>query len=313
MAKQIYQQMNDFFFTLFAEKKVELGLNRIDAILNGIGKGKVIVIAGRSIDGRDAMLYTLMKNMAVDRKVPSLILNLATSEDYFYYHFISNVENISTENLNHEVVWENCKSLEKAELYIEFPTDRSMDHIEDVIREHVGKGVENVFIDLFQAIDYKGNMKFFEENELIYFCEKSTKRLYALAKDLGINVIIGAALSYLADEREGIDELMPKYKDMKDQGRLDEFSDLILGVYVPYAHQIFYDGVRNLRDVIYVSVLKNRINSKLGKFTMRYDIYHNRVVDDKEFNKLALEELKRTNPSFNELAINLLLEQADEI
>ena len=312
MAKQILEQMNDFFSTSNAGKKVELGLNHIDGLLNDIGKGKVIIIAGRSIDGRDAMLYTLMKNMAIDRHNPSLILNLATSEDTFYSHFISNVENISTEELVTENVWMECKSLENAELYIEFPTDRSMDHIEDVIREYVEKGVETVYIDLFQAIDYKGNMRWFEENELIYFCAKSSKRLYALAKDLGITVVMGAAVSYLADEREGLDGPIPQPKDMTEQGRLDEFSDLILGVFVPYAHQIFYD-VDNLRDVIYVSVIKNRINSKLGKFKMKYDIYHNRVVDEKEFNKHKLEELMEKYPAFNELAINLMLDQVDII
>ena len=312
MAKHILEQMNDFFSTSNAGKKVELGLNHIDGLLNGIGKGKVIIIAGRSIDGRDAMLYTLMKNMAIDRQNPSLILNLATSEDTFYSHFISNVENISTEELVTENVWMECKSLENAELYIEFPTDRSMDHIEDVIREYVEKGVETVYIDLFQAIDYKGNMRWFEENELIYFCAKSSKRLYALAKDLGITVVMGAAVSYLADEREGLDGPIPQPKDMTEQGRLDEFSDLILGVFVPYAHQIFYD-VDNLRDVIYVSVIKNRINSKLGKFKMKYDIYHNRVVDEKEFNKHKLEELMEKYPAFNELAINLMLDQVDII
>ena len=99
---------------------------------------------------------------------------------------------------------------------------------------------------------------------------------------------------------------------MTEQGRLDEFSDLILGVYVPYAHHVFFD-VENLRDVIYVSIIKNRINSNLGKFRMKYDFYHNRIVDEKEFNRLTLQELKRTNPAFNELAINLMLQQEYEI
>ena len=312
MAKQIYEQMSGFFSIPQTGKKVEFGLNRIDGLLNDIGKGKVIIIAGRSIDGRDEMLYTLMKNMAIDRKIPSLILNLATSEDTFFNHFISNVENISTEELVCEDVWKDLRTLENAELYIEFPTDRSMDHIEDVIREHVEKGIETVYIDLFQAIDYKGNMAFFEENELIYFCAKSAKRLYTLAKDLGVTIVMGAAISYLADEREGLEGPIPQFKDMTEQGRLDEFSDLIIGVFIPYVHQIYYD-LENLRDVIYVSVVKNRINSKLGRFKMRYDFYHNRIVDEKEFNKFKLEELKRKNPVFNELAINLMLQQEDEI
>lgn len=312
MAKQIYEQMSEFFSTPQAGKKVEFGLNHLDGLLNDIGKGKVIIIAGRSIDGRNEMLYTLMKNMAIDRKIPSLILNLATSEDTFFNHFISNVENISTEELVCEDVWRDLRTLENAELYIEFPTDRSMDHIEDVIREHVEKGIETVYIDLFQAIDYKGNMAFFEENELIYFCAKSAKRLYTLAKDLGITVVMGAAISYLADEREGLEGPIPQFKDMAEQGRLDEFSDLIIGVFIPYVHQIYYD-LENLRDVIYVSVVKNRINSKLGRFKMRYDFYHNRIVDEKEFNKHKLEELLRKNPFLNELAINLMLQQVDEI
>ena len=46
---------------------------------------------------------------------------------------------------------------------------------------------------------------------------------------------------------------------------------------------------------------------------MKYDIYHNRVVDEKEFNKHKLEELMEKYPAFNELAINLMLDQVDII
>lgn len=313
MAKQIYEQMKDFFSRHDGKEKFELGLNHIDCMVENIGKGKVIVIAGRSIDGRNEMLYTLMKNLAIDRRVPSLILNLAKTEDVFYSQFMSNVGNISFEDLQVKDIINEGEALKNANLYIDFPTDRSTENLESTIREYAGKGIELVFIDLFQAIDYKGNMMWFDEEELIYFCERSSKRLHALAKDLGINIIIGAALSYSADDREGIYEPMPQYKDMTIAGRLDEFSDLILGVFVPYAHQILCDGVKDLRDVIYVSILKNRINTKMGKFSMRYDFYHNRVVDDKQFNRLLLEELKKNNESFNELIVNLDFRVSEEI
>lgn len=313
MAKQIYEHMEDFFSRHDGKEKFELGLNHIDCMVEDIGKGKIIVVAGRSIDGRDEMLYTLMKNLTIDKKIPSLILNLAKTEDTFYSQFMSNVGNISFEDLEEKDIINEGEALKNAKLYIDFPTDRSTENLESIIREYASKGVELVFIDLFQAIDYKGNMSWFNEEELIYFCERSSKRLHALAKDLDVNIIIGAALSSLADEREGIHQPIPQYKDLTVAGRLDEFSDLILGVFVPYAHQIFFDGVNELRDVIYVSILKNRINTKMGKFTMTYDFYHNRVVDDKEFNRLALEELKKNCKSFNELVVNLDLRQTEEI
>jgi hypothetical protein len=51
----------------------------------------------------------------------------------------------------------------------------------------------------------------------------------------------------------------------------------------------------------------------MGRFKMRYDFYHNRIVDEKAFNKLKWEEMKRKNPVINELAINLMLQQEDEV
>jgi hypothetical protein len=51
----------------------------------------------------------------------------------------------------------------------------------------------------------------------------------------------------------------------------------------------------------------------MGKFSMIYDFYHNRVVDNKEFNRLALEELKKNNKAFNELVVNLHLSQVEEV
>lgn len=318
MAEQIYNHFKEFISWKESNESMKMGLNHIDGVVNDIGKGKVVVVAGRSIDGRDVMLNTLIKNLAIDQKKPSLILNLATSEDTFYSNIISIVDNTSIDDLMSEDIAtvENASKgsiLENMEIYVDFPKDRSLENIDKTIREYTEKGVELVFIDLYQAI---GNtMDLFDEDELVYFKENNSKLLYLLAKDLKINIFIGTAISYLADEREGgPDEQMPQLKDLTYAGRLDEFSDLAIGVYVPYVHRIFYewDG-KCFRDVIKVSILKNRINLKMGRFSMIYDIDHNRVVDDKEYNKLALEELKKKNDAFNELVINLGLEQKEEI
>ncbi len=312
MAKQIFEHLSDYFSQDSARKEMELGLNQIDGTINGLPKGKLITVIGQSVDGRDIFLNTLVKNIAVDQRIPSLILNLATSEDTFYNELISNINKVPIDDIRNGNILSSCDALAKTEIYIDFPKDRSLEFLEKTIRHYVSKGAEMVFIDLFQAIDYQDNIDYFSEDELLFFKEKNSKRLYTLAKDLRINIIIGAAVSTLVEEREGIDAGRPKLGDAMMAGRLDEYSDLILSVYVPYAHGLYYDykGIC-YRNVIEVQILKNKINNKMGRFSMKEDTNLCTILDNTEYNQRLIEELREKNPAINDLVIGLGLELAN--
>ena len=313
MEKQIYQQMTEFFSRKDSKEKYELGLGQIDGMINGIEKGKLLVVAGQANDGREAVMYTFIKHLAVDLHIPSLVINLVTSEDTFYYELMSNVTDTDIDDIREEDVISKGSILKDSEIYVEFPKDRSLEHIEQTIRDYAQKGVELVFIDMFQAVDYKDDIEHFCDNELLFFKEKNSKHLYLLSKDLRINIFMGSAVSYMASDREGLDSQKPILKDMVYASRLDEYSDVVLGVFVPYTHSIYYDfRGKNLRDQIEVTVLKNKINHKLGCFSMKYDFYHNKVVDDKGYNKELVKELMNTNTAFNELVIGMGLMPANE-
>lgn len=313
MEKQIYQQMTEFFSRKDSREKFNLGLGQIDGMINGIEKGKLLVVAGQANDGREAVMYTFITHLAIDLKIPTLVINLVTSEDTFYYELMSNVTGTTIDDIREEDLISKGKILKISEIYVEFPKDRSLEQIEQTIREYVAKGVDLVFIDMFQAIDYKDDIGYFCDDELIYFKEKNSKHLFLLAKDLRINIFTGSAVSYSAYDREGQDAQKPILKDMVYASRLDEYSDVIFGVFVPYTHGIFYDfRGKNQRDQIEVTVLKNKINHKLGCFSMKYDFYHNRVLDDKGYNIKLIEELKAKNPAFNELVVGLGLMPANE-
>ena len=85
MAKQIFEHLSNYFSQDSARKEMELGLNHLDGTINGLPNGKLITVIGQSVDGRDIMLNTLVKNIAVDQRIPSLILNLATLETGIYF------------------------------------------------------------------------------------------------------------------------------------------------------------------------------------------------------------------------------------
>lgn len=312
MAKQIFEHLSDYFSQDSARKEMKLGLNQIDGTINGLPKGKLITVIGQSVDGRDIFLNTLVKNIAADQRIPSLILNLATSEDTFYNELISNINKVPIDDIRNGNILSLCDSLAKTDIFIDFSKDRSLEYLEKTIRHYVSKGVEMVFIDLFQAIDYHDNIDYFCEDELLFFKEKNSKRLYTLAKDLRINIIIGAAVSTLVEEREGIDAGRPKLGDAMMAGRLDEYSDLILSVYVPYAHGLYYDykGIC-YRNVIEVQILKNKINNKMGRFSMKEDINLCTILDNTEYNQRLIEELREKNPAINDLVIGLGLELAN--
>ena len=306
MAKQIFEQMDSFFSGKNSRKTYDLGFGQLDGMLGGIEKGKLIVVAGQANDGREALMYTFIKHLAFDLQIPSLVINLATSEDTFYYNLMSNVTGISIDDIRKEDIIDKMKLFEKSKIYVDLPKDRSLENIEQLIREYAAKGVELFFIDKFQAIDYKDDIKYCFDDELIYFKEKNSRHLYLLAKDLRINIFTGSTVSDLAYEREGLEGMRPNISDLAYANRLDEYSDVIFGVFVPYVHQIFinYDG-KDFRDIIEVTILKNNINQKLGRFSMKYDYCRNRVLDNKEYNRKIYEKLLAKNPALNELVVGM--------
>ena len=309
MEKQIYKQMSEFFSNEGARKRIKLGLGQLDGFVGGIEKGNVIIVTGQSVDGREAMLNTFVRNIAIDQQIPTLVLNLATREDLFYYRLQSNINRVCFDEVREDGSMVVHKSLRDAELYVEFPTERSIEHIEKTIKDYAVKGIELVFIDSFQMIDCKEEAASLYKDEIM-FEERAAKELYALAKDLGLNIIISSMVNNRLEYCEGLYEELPRIQDLIHAGRLDEYSDLVLGTYIPYAHQNHYH--ENVRDAIIVSVLKNNINMKMGKFKMHYDLYHCNIWDNKEYNKQLFEKMVAKNSAISEMAVGMDLELSDD-
>lgn len=309
MEKQIYKQMNEFFSNESARKRFKLGLSQLDGFVGGIEKGNVIVITGQSVDGREAMLNAFVRNIAIDQQIPALVLNLATREDLFYYRLKSNVNRVCFDEVREDGKMVMHKSLRDAELYVEFPPERNIKNIEKTIRDYAAKGIELVFIDSFQMIDCNEEAVAHYKDEKM-FEERAAKGLYTLAKDLSLNIIIGSTVNNRLEYSEGLYEELPRIQDLIHAGRLDEYSDLVLGTYIPYAHQNHYH--EDVRDAIIVSVLKNNINMKMGKFKMHYDIYHCNIWDNKEYNKQLFEKMVEGNSAISELAVGMNLELSDD-
>ena len=309
MEKQIYKQMSEFFSNEGARKRIKLGLGQLDGFVGGIEKGNVIVITGQSVDGRDAMLNTFIRNVAIDQQIPALVLNLATREDLFYYRLKSNLNRVCFDEVREDGSMVMHKSLREAELYVEFPNERNIENIEKAIRDYAAKGIELVFIDSFQMIDCNEEAASHYKDEIM-FEERAAKGLYSLAKDLSLNIIIGSTVNNRLEYSDGLSEELPRIQDLIHAGRLDEYSDLVLGTYIPYAHQNHYH--EDVRDAIIVSVLKNNINMKMGKFKMHYDLYHCNIWDNKEYNKQLFEKMVAKNSAISEMTVGMDLELSDD-
>ena len=309
MEKQIYKQMSEFFSNEGARKRIKLGLGQLDGFVGGIEKGNVIIVTGQSVDGREAMLNAFVRNIAIDQQIPTLVLNLATREDIFYYRLKSNLNRVCFDEVREDGSMVMHKSLRDAELYVEFPKERNIENIEKTIRDYAAKGIELVFIDSFQMIDCNEEAASHYKDEIM-FEERAAKGLYSLAKDLSLNIIIGSTVNNRLEYSDGLSEELPRIQDLIHAGRLDEYSDLVLGTYIPYAHQNHYH--EDVRDAIIVSVLKNNINMKMGKFKMHYDLYHCNIWDNKEYNKQLFEKMVAKNSAISEMAVGMDLELSDD-
>lgn len=248
-----------------------LGINALDNVLKGIEPGSVVVIEGRADNGRAEMFNTLICNIAIKQLRPSLILNISTLESEFYNRLFSALTNTDIDIVRKSPadIWaKHSDKLQKTNCDIEFLRFAPIKDIAACIREYAAAGVEIVFIDLFQAIDDDGDNRY-------CISERCSKLLYSLAKEYKITIILTSNI-YPTEERiGGIREKQPSLADLAPFGQLDEFSDVVISLFVPEIYNISEDLQGNdLTGQAFVSIIKNTLNQKLTSVCLYYDAQH---------------------------------------
>lgn len=240
------------------------GFKRLDEVLGGLVEGTLVTIGGRTGMGKTAFAFNLLRNLSIEKNIPTLYISLESTEQLCTNMLIACTLNIKYRGLlSGQLIAEEWEKLDKgvsgivnAPVYLDTKSTYTIDDIcktvEEAVQEHQ---VKVVFIDYLQLIFAKTG---FTENrylELNYI----TRRLKALAKEFNITIVLLSQLNRNSEGEKRFDH-RPVLTDLRDSGTICDDSDVVCFVHRPEYYHIYQDEKGNdLHNVALFIVAKNRL------------------------------------------------------
>lgn len=137
------------------------GFERLDEVLGGLVEGTLVTIGGRTCMGKTAFAFNLLRNLAIEKNIPSLYISLGSTEQLCTNILIACTLNIKYRGLlNGQLVAEEWEKLDKgvsgivnSPIYLDTKSTYTIDDIcktvEEAVQEHQ---IKVVFIDYLQSI-----------------------------------------------------------------------------------------------------------------------------------------------------------------
>lgn len=240
------------------------GFERLDEVLGGLVEGTLVTIGGRTGMGKTAFAFNLLRNLAIEKNIPSLYISLESTERLCTNILIACTLNIKYRGLlSGQLVAEEWEKMDKglprianAPVYLDTKSTYTIDDICKTVEEAVQEyQVKVVFIDYLQLIFAKTG---FTENrylELNYI----TRRLKALVKEFNITIVLLSQLNRNAEGEKRLDH-RPVLTDLRDSGTICDDSDVVCFVHRPEYFHIYDDEKGNdMRNKALIIVAKNRL------------------------------------------------------
>lgn len=237
---------------------------RLDEVLGGLVEGTLVTIGGRTGMGKTAFAFNLLRNLAIEKNIPSLYISLESTEQLCTNILIACTLNIKYRGLlSGQLVVEEWEKLDNglprianAPVYLDTKSTYTIDDIcktvEESVQEHQ---VKVVFIDYLQLIFAKTG---FTENrylELNYI----TRKLKALAKEFNITIVLLSQLNRNVEDEKRY-EHRPVLTDLRDSGTICDDSDVVCFVHRPEYYRVYQDEKGNdMRNKALIIVAKNRL------------------------------------------------------
>lgn len=243
-----------------AQQLIHTGIETLDELIGGFYPGELITFCGDANSNREKILLAIFKHICIDEKIASA---------YFSNHQRSNndirllIDSIS-ESLHGQsgITYKSIPTLYESPAYYDNTPRKTLSSLCNDIRELVKEqNVKIVFIDIFQGIinDLSSNFGYSHDCTASY--------LKSLAIELGITIIVTSMPNYQFYNREGIDDMKPQLRDLSENGDLNSYSDIVIGLCRPESYGVYLDMNGNcLKNVIEVDVLLNcRGKQKSGR------------------------------------------------
>lgn len=248
---------------------LKTGISELDASLGGLGKGDLIIIAGRPAMGKTSLALSMARRMSASG-LQGLFFSLEMKKESIYTKLIAIDGKIKTANLFRGTLsmMEETKLLTSKESIKSLPLEIIDDSfslskiISDCFSHKQMYGLDFVMVDYLQLMEVQG--KGTREQEVSHI----SRQLKMLAMKLDIPVIALSQLSRSVETRGG--DKKPQLSDLRESGSIEQDASIVGFCYRPAYYELKNEEGNIEHDVAYVILAKNR-NGKTGGIKLNYD------------------------------------------
>ena len=264
---------------------VPSGFEKLDKITNGWQNSDLIIIAARPAMGKTAFVLSMVRNMAVDRKIPVAMFSLEMSNMQLVQRLMVNVCEISGEKFRsgnlapYELGQIDTRSrmLNDVPIYVDDTPQLSVYELRSKARRLVQEyGVRCIMIDYLQLMNASG-MNVNSRQEEVAVISRSLK---GLAKELNIPIIALSQLSRKLEDREGAEGKRPILSDLRESGSIEQDADIVCFIHRPeYFGFKQEDKGRNWVGKAEFIIAKHR-NGQIGDVVLQFKSEFARFTDE---------------------------------
>ena len=211
---------------------VPTGFYELDAILNGLQKSDLIILAARPAMGKTALALNIAQNVALRAKTPVAIFSLEMSKDQLMQRMLCSEAEIDSQRVKtgnmQSKDWEKLatamNSFAQAPIYIDDTSGCTITDIRAKCRrlKMEEKNLGLVLIDYLQLMESAGREDRMQQISAI------SRGLKILAKELDVPVI---ALSQLSRAVESRTDKRPMLSDLRESGSIEQDADIVMFIY----------------------------------------------------------------------------------
>jgi replicative DNA helicase len=246
---------------------VPSGYRDLDALLGGLQKSDLIVVAGRPGTGKTAFALSLAYQVGTSGGGHSTgIFSLEMSREQLAQRLLAMETGIDTNRLRNgafrdtelERVIGAMGRLSELPVHIEDSAGLTLAELRAKARRlQAWKGLDLLIIDYLQLAQVPG------VHDRVQVVSEIARSLKNLAKDLNIPII---ALSQLSRAVESRGSKVPQLSDLRESGEIEQAADVVMFVY----REELYDPETEKKGIAEIHIAKHR-NGPLAVVPLRFD------------------------------------------
>lgn len=265
-----FERLDDLHRDKGKLRGIPTGYHDLDAMLAGLQKSDLFILAARPSMGKTAFVLNLAHKIATVAKESVLIFSLEMGKEQLVDRLLAMESGVDawalrtgklTDN-DFERLGEAMGTLSEAKIYIDDSPGITVADLRTKARREAHNGhVGLIIVDYLQLMS--GGSRFGSEGNRVQEISEISRGLKGVARELNVPLI---ALSQLSRSVENRSPQIPQLADLRDSGSIEQDADVVAFLY----REDYYNPDSDRKNIMDVLIKKHR-NGPTGAVELYFD------------------------------------------